>query len=98
MTEYDCHRRLSTALDDIHLLINILALLPWAVRVPQAVPRRNGERIPAQRRETDGVPWSMVHAITQAAPLQIPLQRVASPPTPAGVPTRARIQLPRRVR
>jgi len=62
---------------DINVLISALALMPFAVKLPQTVPVRVGDRIPAQRRPEDGVPWSMVHAGAHVAPLGIPPQRAA---------------------
>jgi hypothetical protein len=80
---------------DINVLIAVLALLPYGVKLSQTVPIRIGDRIPAQRRLTDGVPWSMVHAAAaaaQSAPIRIPVQRAS----PQGLPPRSRIGLPRR--
>jgi hypothetical protein len=68
---------------DINVLINALALMPYAVKLQQAVPVRIGDRIPPQRREEDGTPWSMVHAAAQATPIVIPRQRSAPPGVPA---------------
>lgn len=76
---------------DINMLIHVLALLPYGVKLSQTVPIRIGDRIPAQRRPTDGEPWSMVHAAAaaaQAPPVRIPVQRAV----PQGLPPRPRIQ------
>jgi hypothetical protein len=89
----DCYRRLADAIGDLHTLINIIALLPYAVTIQQAVPMRLADRIPPQRRPQDGVPWSTVWAGGEAKPVFIPQQRAV----PLGVPARPRIQ-PRRIR
>lgn len=83
---------------DINMLIHVLALLPYGVKLAQTPPIRIGDRIPAQRRPTDGEPWSMVHAAAAAAQVVVPVQRSTPHPTPQGLPSRPRIQLPRRVR
>lgn len=85
MAEADCYRKMAELFDDVQMLINVIALLPYGVKVHgQPPPRRLLDRvapyprIPLQRRPVDL--W--------------PVPR----PTPPGVPPVQRIQLPRRRR
>ena len=47
----DCYRQLAEAMDDVHALINFIALLPYAVRIDRAAVALS--RIPQQRRPVD---------------------------------------------
>ena len=51
----DCYRQLAEALDDVQVLINFVALLPYAVRVDRdaEAAARALARIPTQRRPVD---------------------------------------------
>ena len=46
----DCYRRLAAAIDDWRLVMNLIPLLPYAVKVNGPAPVRLLDRIPAQRR------------------------------------------------
>lgn len=63
----DCHRQLADALDDVQALLNLIALLPYAVRVDHVAERVAG-RVPTQRRPVDLWPARSAPAGAPARP------------------------------